>query len=68
MKGGDELIKKEKLRVISEILSLYFQATLPDVKDKYWYGTVFDNLYDKDLTELYVTHAVYKKTKNKKHF
>ena len=67
MDVGDELIKKEKVRVISDILSLFFNSTSPDVRDKYWYGTIFDSLYDKDLTELYVTLAVYTRTRNKQH-
>lgn len=68
MESGNELLRKEKVRVISDILLLYFQTTPPDTRDKYWYGTTFDNLYEKDLTELYVTLAVYRKTRDKKHF
>ena len=66
--SGDEILKKEKVRVISDILALYFKTTVPDNTDKYWYGTVFDNLYEKDLTELYITLAVYRNTRNKTHF
>lgn len=68
MGNGDEFLRKEKVRLISDILSVYFQITDPDRKDPYWYGSVFDNLYDKDITELYVTLAVYKQSKNKTHF
>lgn len=67
MDVGQELIRKEKVRVIADILSLYFASTEPDTRDIYWHGTIFDNLYEKDLTELYVTLSVYKRTRNKKH-
>lgn len=67
MISREEFKQKEKLRLIADILTLYFESTMPDKKDQYWYGTVFDGLYDKDLTELHVTLAVYKKSKNKTH-
>jgi hypothetical protein len=65
--NGDEFLRKEKLRLIADILSYYFIITTPNPHDPFWYGTVFDGLYDKDIIDLHVTSAVYKKIKNKNH-
>lgn len=62
-----ELVTKEKIRIIGEILDLYFNTTVPDPRNKYWYGDMFDSLYDKDLLELRITLSVYKQTRKKKY-
>jgi len=66
--NGDDFLRQEKLRLISDILSHYFMITEPNKHDPYWYGTKFDELYDMDVIGLNVTLAAYKKNKNRKHF
>lgn len=64
---ADKFLQKEKLRLIREILDIYFQTTPVDPRKKYWYGDAFDNLYDKGMLELRITLTVYENSKGKNH-
>jgi hypothetical protein len=57
----------DKIILIGQILDLYFSSTIPDNSNPYWYGDVFDNLYDKEIVELTSILMVYKITRNKPH-
>lgn len=65
--NNEDIKRGKKLELISQILNLYFAATKPDNTKPYWYGDVFDKLYDKEIIELISTLSVYKVTKTRNH-
>jgi hypothetical protein len=62
-----EIVRKEKIKLIGNILDLYIGSVRPDTSKPYWYGDLFDDLYEKDILELRVTLTVYEQTRYKKY-
>ena len=56
----ESLLRKEKLELIAKIMTMYpLEELEAKVNKQSGYGEVFDQLYEKDLTELKITHRVY---------
>src|SRR5688572_1802295 len=66
-----EALKQEKVEYIREIFKLLLISHSAEDKpnekaNPYWYGDRFDYLYDKDLTYLKMTLAIYRSSKDRK--
>jgi hypothetical protein len=64
---SEKFLRKEKLRLIREILEIYFTTTPEDRRKPYWYGDAFDRIYDKGMLELRIMLTVYENSKGKNH-
>lgn len=51
--------RREKIKLISEIMSSYLISNSRRSDD--WHSNKFDYLYDLDITELKILHALFKK-------
>jgi hypothetical protein len=55
----------ERVKLIRLVFDLLLLSSGPDKRNPYWYGDKFDELYDKELSELRILLSVYSKSRGK---